>query len=55
MIKCQACGLVYDPDTSVDEECPQCKLREIRASNGMEISRLKNKIFQLKLKLGCAK
>lgn len=49
MIKCDECGLVYDPDTSTDEECPQCQLKEVLADKGMEISALKNQVFKLKL------
>jgi Zn finger protein HypA/HybF involved in hydrogenase expression len=53
MIKCNACGLVYDPKTTVDaDDCPQCQLKEVLASKGMEISALKNQVFKLKLKLG---
>lgn len=55
LIECSKCGFQWDIESIDDEECQQCQLKEVRAKNGMEISALKNKIFQLKLKLECAK
>jgi Zn finger protein HypA/HybF involved in hydrogenase expression len=51
MATCDDCGLVYDPETSTDEECPQCAIKEVLADKGMEISALKNQVFKLKLQI----